>query len=154
MYLSRLHLQNWRSYGDAAFDFNEPTSRRSVVLIGAMNGHGKTSLLVSLYLGLFGRFGLRYCEGFSRADEDDVASYRQAIERYRRNYADPEEPTMIDITSSTSARRTTRNGSALNCKKSWRAWEAPLGPMLPNWKQNAPGSKTSSTKQKKPLPKT
>ena len=97
MYLSKLQLRNWRSYADATFDFNEPTSRKSVVLIGAMNGHGKTSFLVSLYLGLFGRFGLRHCEGFSHADEDEM-SYRKAIERYRRNVADPDEPSVIDIT--------------------------------------------------------
>lgn len=98
MYLSKLQLKNWRSYADVTFDFTEPTARKSVVLIGAMNGHGKTSFLVSLYLGLFGKFGLRHCEGFSRADEDDVMSYRQAIERYRRNVADPDDPSVIDIT--------------------------------------------------------
>lgn len=97
MYLSKLQLRNWRSYADATFDFDEPTARKSVVLIGAMNGHGKTSFLVSLYLGLFGRFGLRHCEGFSHADEDDM-SYRKAIERYRRNVADPDDPSLIDIT--------------------------------------------------------
>jgi DNA sulfur modification protein DndD len=98
MYLSKLQLKNWRSYADATFEFNEPTARKSVVLIGAMNGHGKTSFLVSLYLGLFGKFGLRHCEGFSRADGDDVSTYRQAIERYRRNVADPDDPSVIDIT--------------------------------------------------------
>jgi|SRR5579863_946991 len=98
MYLSKLQLRNWRSYADATFEFTEPTARKSVVLVGAMNGHGKTSFLVSLYLGLFGKFGLRHCEGFSRADEDDALSYRQAIERYRRNVADPDDPSEIDIT--------------------------------------------------------
>jgi DNA sulfur modification protein DndD len=98
MYLSKLQLKNWRSYADATFEFNEPTARKSVVLIGAMNGHWKTSFLVSLYLGLFGKFGLRHCEGFSRADGDDVSTYRQAIERYRRNVADPDDPSVIDIT--------------------------------------------------------
>jgi DNA sulfur modification protein DndD len=98
MYLAKLHLQNWRTYGEATFDFAEPTARKSVVLIGAMNGHGKTSFLMSLYLGLFGRFGLRHCEGFTKEDEPDVASYRQAIERYRRNVADPDEPTIVDVT--------------------------------------------------------
>jgi len=98
MYLSKLHLHNWRSYADATFEFNEPTSRKSVVLIGAMNGHGKTSFLVSLYLGLFGKFGLRYCEGFNTTDEADVSSYRQAIGKYRRNTADPDEVTTIDVT--------------------------------------------------------
>lgn len=100
MYLSKLHLQNWRTYGDATFEFSEPTARKSVVLIGAMNGHGKTSFLMSLYLGLFGRFGLRHCEGFTTENEPDVASYRQAVERYRRNVADPNEPTVLDITLS------------------------------------------------------
>ena len=59
MYLSKLRLQNWRTYADVTFEFKEPSPRKSVVLAGAMNGHGKTSFLVSLYLGLFGRFGLR-----------------------------------------------------------------------------------------------
>jgi DNA sulfur modification protein DndD len=45
MYLSRLTLKNWRSYADATFEFNEPTEKKSVVLIGAMNGHGKRPFL-------------------------------------------------------------------------------------------------------------
>ena len=100
MYLSKLQIQNWRTYGDVTFDFAEPTAKKSVVLIGAMNGHGKTSFLMSLYLGLFGRFGLRHCEGFTKEDEPDAASYRKAIERYRRDVANPDEPTIIDITLS------------------------------------------------------
>jgi DNA sulfur modification protein DndD len=98
MYLSRLHLQNWRSYADASFDFNEPTERKSVVLVGAMNGHGKTSFLVALYLGLFGRFGLRHCEGFASADSGDITRYRKALAEYRRSTADPVDPTVIDMT--------------------------------------------------------
>ncbi len=69
-----------------------------MVLVGAMNGHGKTSFLVSLYLGLFGRFGLRYCEGFNSTDEADLSSYRKAIEKYRRNSASADEPTVINLT--------------------------------------------------------
>ena len=98
MYLSKLYLHNWRSYADATFNFNEPSERRSVVLVGAMNGHGKTSFLVGLYLGLFGRFGLRHCEGFGAFQDGDVGHYREAIAKYRRNTSDPDEPTVIDIT--------------------------------------------------------
>lgn len=98
MYLSRIHLINWRSYADAIFEFKKPTERKPVVLVGAMNGHGKTSLLISLYLGLFGRFGLRYCEGFRTSSNEDTESYRKAISRYRRNTASPEEPTVLDVT--------------------------------------------------------
>ena len=96
MYLSRLHMTNWRTYANGALEFREPTQRKSVVLVGAMNGHGKTSILMALYLGLFGRFGLRYCEGFAKAG-DDATSYRAAIERYRRDVAEADEPTVIDI---------------------------------------------------------
>lgn len=99
MYLSRLHLQNWRTYSDALFEFNAPTARRSIVLVGAMNGHGKTSFLLSLYLGLFGRYGLRHCEGFADHDSNnDFKTYRDAIAKFRRNTADSNEPTVIDIT--------------------------------------------------------
>lgn len=100
MYLSRLYLQNWRTYRETIFDFNEPTARKSVVLVGAMNGHGKTSLLMSLYLGLFGRFGLRHCEGVTQENEPDPVSYRKAIEKYRRDVALADEPTIIDVTFS------------------------------------------------------
>lgn len=106
MYLSKLHLQNWRSYADATFTFNEPTEKRSVVLIGAMNGHGKTSFLISLYLGLFGKFGLRHCEGFGLLADEDYKSYRDAVSKFRRNSASSDEPTVIDITLTSSWRDT------------------------------------------------
>jgi DNA sulfur modification protein DndD len=98
MYLSKLHLTNWRSYSDAEFEFKRPSDRRPVVLVGAMNGHGKTSFLISLYLGLFGRFGLRHCEGFRTIAENDINSYRKALAKFRRSTADSDEPTIIDVT--------------------------------------------------------
>jgi len=105
MYLSRLHLQNWRSYADAVFEFKAPTERRSIVLVGAMNGHGKTSFLMSLYLGLFGRFGLRHCDGFGAYDSNNgFKTYRDAITKFRRNTADRSEPTVVDITLTPSYR--------------------------------------------------
>lgn len=98
MYLSKLHMTNWRSYADATFEFKRPTERRPVTLIGAMNGSGKTSFLIALYLGLFGRFGLRHCEGFRAISEDDINSYRKALTKFRRNTATSDEPTRIELT--------------------------------------------------------
>jgi DNA sulfur modification protein DndD len=110
MYLSRIALSNWRSYDQAVFEFRKPSrkERKPIVLIGAMNGHGKTSFLLSLYLGLFGRHGLRYCEGFRVGGDGDAAGYRRAIESYRRNGADPSEPTEIDLTFAISDRDSPR----------------------------------------------
>ncbi len=97
MHLSLVNLYNWRSYADAKFSFKPPTARRPLVLIGAMNGHGKTSFLIALYLGLFGRFGLRHVEGFGGFTEDDMPHYRAAIARFRRSAATPDEPTSIEL---------------------------------------------------------
>lgn len=97
MYLAKLQVKNWRSYVDATFDFEEPSENKPIVLIGAMNGHGKTSFLVSLYLGLFGKNGLKHCEGFSKSGNDDFATYKKAIREYRRNNAPPDEPTVVEI---------------------------------------------------------
>lgn len=103
MYLSRIRLQNWRSYEDCTLEFSEPKHLKPLTLVGAMNGHGKTSLLISLYLGLFGRFGLRYCEGFDTFQENLITHYSKAISMFRRRQAEPSEPSIIDIELSVSA---------------------------------------------------
>src|SRR3990170_3119667 len=97
MHFSLVNLCNWRSYADAKFSFKPPTARRPLVLIGAMNGYGKTSFLIALYLGLFGRFGLRHVEVFGGFTEDDMPHYRAAIARFRRSSATPDEPTSIEL---------------------------------------------------------
>lgn len=100
MYLSRIRLVNWRSYKDETFDFPRPTPKRPLVLIGAMNGHGKTSLLIALYVGMFGRFGIRYCEGLTSEGENDTPYYRRALKLFRRNDANPDQPTIVELTFS------------------------------------------------------
>jgi len=96
MYLSKVHLENWRSYEDATFNFKKPNGRKPLILIGAMNGHGKTSFLIALYLGLFGKFGLRYCEGFTQ-DPENNPFYRKAIQLFRRNSANADQPSLVEM---------------------------------------------------------
>lgn len=83
MHLQRVQLRNWRSYRAAEFRFVPPKGRRNVILIGAMNGTGKTSLLHALYLGLFGRETMPFFEGVTlgASDEERVRSYRHLIQR-------------------------------------------------------------------------
>jgi DNA sulfur modification protein DndD len=95
MYLSEVRLKNWRSYRDACFQFAAPEPEKRLSFIGAMNGHGKTSLLTSLYLGLFGVHGLRFVEGLD--DDDAAGSYRKALGHFRHHHSDPAEPTSIEI---------------------------------------------------------
>lgn len=83
MHIKEIVLKNWRSYKEARFAFPSPTGKKRVILVGAMNGTGKTSLLAALYLGLFGREGMYYVEGVRWAtdEEERYRSYRQLLER-------------------------------------------------------------------------
>ena len=119
MYLSRVRLVNWRSYEDATFDFQKPSSRRPLVLIGAMNGHGKTSFLIALYLGLFGKFGLRYCEGFGSFAENDVSSYRKAVALFRRNTSEQGDPTVVELTFTPTLNDTEEEEKEIRVVRRW-----------------------------------
>lgn len=54
MWIDRLELSNFKAYQDQTFTFRKPADGRNLVLIGGMNGHGKTTLLEALYLCLYG----------------------------------------------------------------------------------------------------
>ena len=54
-WISRIKLTNFKAYQNAEFKFPQPNKNGgNLVLIGALNGHGKTTLLEALYLGLYG----------------------------------------------------------------------------------------------------
>ena len=54
-WISRIKLTNFKAYQNAEFNFPQPKNNGgNLVLIGALNGHGKTTLLEALYLGLYG----------------------------------------------------------------------------------------------------
>lgn len=119
MYLSSVSLSNWRSYRDAKFRFKAPTRKKPLVLIGAMNGHGKTSFLLGLYLGLFGRFALRHAEGFSQFDGENINFYRQAIAKFRRRTAEPDEPTSIELVFSPTETERASGESDIRIVRRW-----------------------------------
>jgi DNA sulfur modification protein DndD len=55
MWISRLELVNFKSYQHQILEFPQPKDGKNVILIGGMNGFGKTTLLEALYLGLYGK---------------------------------------------------------------------------------------------------
>ena len=55
MWISKIELTNFKSYSHAELNFPEPTNGENIVLIGGMNGYGKTSILEALYLCLYGK---------------------------------------------------------------------------------------------------
>ena len=55
MWISKLELTCFKSYQHQVFVFPEPSDGKNIVLIGGMNGYGKTSILEALYLCLYGK---------------------------------------------------------------------------------------------------
>ncbi len=55
MYIRSIQLRNWKAYPEALLEFPKPNKKKNVVLIGAQNGYGKTSLLEAILLCLYGR---------------------------------------------------------------------------------------------------
>lgn len=55
MWVSKIELTNFKSYRHAEFCFPEPDGEQNIVLIGGINGYGKTSVLEALYLCLYGK---------------------------------------------------------------------------------------------------
>lgn len=84
MYISQIVLRDWKAYTTANFEFPAPTVEKNIVLIGAPNGYGKTSLFEAIVLGMFGRDGLPLIarSPFSGGDKDRLAtSYKNFLEK-------------------------------------------------------------------------
>lgn len=58
MYIRSIELRNWKGYAHAKLEFPKPGQKKNVVLIGANNGYGKTSLLEAFILCLYGQEGV------------------------------------------------------------------------------------------------
>ena len=54
MWISRIELINFKSYVHQKFMFPKPEKGRNLVLIGGLNGFGKTTLLEAIYLCFYG----------------------------------------------------------------------------------------------------
>ncbi|MDP3156600.1 MAG: DNA sulfur modification protein DndD [Archangium sp.] len=84
MYIRSIKLRDWKAYVQAEFVFPPPTKKKNVVLIGAKNGFGKTSLLEGIVMGLFGRDGLAMVARAVMTDGEDerlAQSYDEFLQR-------------------------------------------------------------------------
>ena len=83
MHISQITLRDWKAYATARFDFPAPSSEGNIILIGAPNGYGKTSLFEAIVLGMFGRDGLPLIarSPFSDPGKEQVTSYKRFLEK-------------------------------------------------------------------------
>lgn len=89
MHLRSIELRHWKAYEKARFDFPAPNSDRNVILIGGLNGFGKTTLFEAIVLGLFGREGIRLISRAAAAADDARRnqSFREFMDRVLNGYA-------------------------------------------------------------------
>lgn len=80
MWISKLELTRFKSYSQATLEFPEPSDGKNIVLIGGMNGYGKTTILESIYLCLYGKDAIIH---LARAGlkSDDKKGYPTFLER-------------------------------------------------------------------------
>ncbi len=80
MWISKIELICFKSYQRQEFDFPEPTDGKNVVLVGGLNGYGKTSILEAIYLCLYGKDAMAH---LARAGlkSDDARGYPSFLER-------------------------------------------------------------------------
>jgi len=60
MWLSRCELKNFKCYRHQIFEFPKPDAGKNLVLIGGVNGYGKTTLLEAIYVGLYGDEAIKH----------------------------------------------------------------------------------------------
>ncbi|MGE0876482.1 MAG: AAA family ATPase [Burkholderiales bacterium] len=80
MWFGKIELTNFKSYQRQSFSFPEPLDGKNIVLIGGLNGYGKTSILEAIYLCLFGKDAIVH---LARAGlkTDDKKGYPTFLER-------------------------------------------------------------------------
>lgn len=78
MYIRSIVFRDWKAFASAQFDFPKPTKTKNVILIGAKNGYGKTSLLEGIIIGLYGKKGMN---ALARALSNSVTSYDDFLKR-------------------------------------------------------------------------
>lgn len=81
MYIRSIRLRDWKAYAQAEFEFPPPTGAKNVILIGAKNGYGKTSLLEAVILGLYGKDGMNALARAVVSASDSEKSYDRFLER-------------------------------------------------------------------------
>src|SRR5579885_70517 len=97
MFLRSIKIRDWKADANATFEFPVPTRNKNVVLIGAKNGYGKTSLLEALILGLYGRDGMNALARAITSNSDADKSYDEFVERALHAQAIAQGRTSISI---------------------------------------------------------
>ena len=82
MIINSINIKNFQTYfGNIEFEFDQPSDKKNVVLIGGLNGAGKTSFFSSIVLGLFGKNaeGIIFERSSGENIDDSYQTYLQEV---------------------------------------------------------------------------
>ena len=82
MIINSINIKNFQTYfGNIEFEFDQPSDEKNVVLIGGLNGAGKTSFFSSIVLGLFGKNaeGIIFDRSSGENIDDSYQTYLQEV---------------------------------------------------------------------------
>jgi len=82
MIINSINIKNFQTYfGNIEFEFDQPNDDKNVVLIGGLNGAGKTSFFSSIVLGLFGKNaeGIIFERSSGENIDDSYQTYLQEV---------------------------------------------------------------------------
>ena len=121
MWIRRITLKNWSCHKDSIFDFSAPSSgMRNVVLVGAKNGAGKTSLLEAITLCLFGVQGIAHLARGHVVSGSDEGNYKKFINNVFHKYTD-------SLTMSVRIDFVKASGDTLSLERTWHFTTVAVG---------------------------
>ena len=112
-WISRIELKNFKSYRNQVLEFPKPSDGKNLVLIGGVNGYGKTTLLEAIYVGLFGEEAVNH-KSLDRAGLK-AKSYGHFLETAFYKLAIEEGSDKMEVIIESSS----EEGSALRITRKW-----------------------------------
>ena len=107
MHFTKLELHNFGVYrGTQELSLSDGIDGRNIILVGGLNGRGKTTLHDAILLALYGKQAMRYIQ-------ENVRSYdRLLLDRVNRQASDPETYVAVSLCLD--------DGTILRVQRAWR----------------------------------
>ena len=112
MHILKIELCNWKSYRKATFEFPPPLENKNIILIGARNGYGKTSLFEAVIFCLFGQHGVGLVERAGPGKETYKNFLDTALHSGAKEQGDRSCSVYLEFIED--------NGVSITIKRSWR----------------------------------